>query len=368
MKITEKPIQTGKLAELRELTGGHKGVVFLLENTDSEKLVVKFQNETPAEALAGTRIMKHAGAETPAVRQAASIDIAGLSLAIATVRYQFPDIVSAFNAAKNKFKYVILMEFAEGSTLKYVREKELHMFLQVICNQDFQFELGKIVAADAFAGNPDRMFAAKVGFKGAVEGWYHEQNLFVSSKGKPVAIDNAFSPKVVSGTLPWGRYLGGFGVQWGSIASAYKDFAQEEAGVLFDKFLATAAKDHDSEVRAIDDARTNRAAFVDNFTRGATQAMQSLLTRGQQWNKSLSDCDVGETLLREFRVRKRLLRQVSKGVDPKAALERANNDEEYRKWVLTSELGFEGDADELLKKGVSAYKQFKALRRTNPST
>lgn len=362
MKVTENPIQPGTLAKLHELTGGHKGVVFLLENTTSEKLVVKFQNEAPVEAIAATRIMEHVRATTPTVRKASDIDLERLSFAVESVGHHFPNDRSAFQAAKERFKHVLLMDFAEGNTLKEARKNQVQEFLQVLCDQDFQVELGKIVAADTFAGNPDRMFAGYVGYDNQLKGWYHEQNLLLSSTRKPIAIDNAFDPQVVTARLPWGCYVAGQGIQWGSIASAYLVYAKKEAKLLFNKFLDTAANDHPNEQRAIDGVRKqHRATFVDNFTQGATQAMQVLLTRGQHWKQSLTDCGADAKLLEAFRFRKRLLRQVSKGVAPENAEERARNDEEYRKWVLTSEFGLnEPNADELLKKGVDEYKRFKA--------
>jgi hypothetical protein len=308
MKVTENPVQPGTLTRLRQLTEGHKGVLFVLENKESHKLVV------------------------------------------------------------------ILMEYAEGTMLLEVRKHRVEEFLRVLCEPTFQMELGKIVAADTFAGNPDRMFAAKVGpVPGQPrEGWYHEQNLFVSKGGKPVAIDNAFTPWVHPATLPWGRYLGNAAIQWGSIASACITYAQEEARLLFAKFLATVAKDHPGKRDAIEGVREqHQAAFVVNFSRAATQTMQALLIRGQRWKKSLTECGAEEKILKAFRVRVRVLRQVSHGVDPTTAAERAENDAEYRKWVLTSEFGLEvEEADELLKKGHREYKKFKALTRrsSTPAT
>ncbi|MCI0638515.1 MAG: hypothetical protein L0Y72_03010 [Gemmataceae bacterium] len=363
MKVTEKTIQPGTLTAIHQLTGGHKGEVFLLENDQSEKLVVKFQNEATVEAVAGSSILKTAGARTPMVRPATRIDISTLLVAVATLKFKFPEVSAAYAAAKEKFKNVLLMEFAEGKTLKKAREQHVDEFLTVLSDPKFQTELGRIVAADTFAGNRDRMFAVTKGRGKEPVGWYHEQNLFLGSDGGAVAIDNAFEPRVFPDTYPWGQYLGGIGVQWGSIASACDTFAKQEAKVLFDKFLDTAAKDHPGRKKDIEAIRKkHKESFIQNFADGARQAMQTLMMRGQGWKQTLTEAGANEEMLRQFRVRKRLLRQFSndENTDPEEAEQLAKSDDEYRKWVLTKEYKLNEEAAEnLLKKGIEEYKKFK---------
>src|SRR5262249_33291077 len=109
----------------------------------------------------------------------------------------------------------------------------------------------------------------------------------------------------------------------------------------------------------------NRDGFIFNFTQGTQEAMMALLQHGQHWKGVLKTGGANQTLIDEFRFRKRLLRQVSMGVDPKDAGKRAGKPEEYRKWALTSEFGLtEDEADKLLIKGIDAYKQFKLTGKT----
>jgi hypothetical protein len=362
MKITESPINAAGLTKITQLTGGNKGVLFLLENAAKEKLVVKFQNEDPVEALAGTQIMQRAEASTPNVRQAAKIDVLVISDEVRGMHFRFKEECAAFADAKSQFKYVLLMDFAEGSTLMKVRRDHVEEFFKVLCDVQFAQELGKILAADAFAGNPDRMFGGKIGYAPAgLEGWYHEQNLFVTKDAKPVAIDNAFRPMVTSATLPWGRYVGGHGIQWGSVAPAYETYAMTEAGLLFDKFLSTALSDHPDRKDFVDKyVRPTRAAFVANVAKGAKAAMQQLLAHGQHWAQSFKTLGAEKKLLDQFRVRKRLLRLIAAGKDPAGSYKTAQNPDEYRKWFLTEELKLSpGEADKLLLKGVEEYKKLK---------
>lgn len=100
---------------------------------------------------------------------------------------------------------------------------------------------GKILAAGVFAGNPDRTSGVKTNT--GLKGWYNLGNIIVSA-GTPVAIDNAFRPELVSTVLKqeqghWGRILAGY--QVGIVAAANEQLAFQEAGLLFDVFLDTAA-------------------------------------------------------------------------------------------------------------------------------
>jgi hypothetical protein len=81
VKISEKPIQPGTLTKVKELTGGHKGMVFLLENKAGDKLVVKFQHEPTFEAIGGTAVMKKGRCETPGVREATAAEFNTLASA-----------------------------------------------------------------------------------------------------------------------------------------------------------------------------------------------------------------------------------------------------------------------------------------------
>jgi hypothetical protein len=117
MKITENPIKPGTLTVVRKLTG-YKGVVFLLENTVGEKLVVKFQNEAPVEATAGRRILNHVGESTPTVRLATHFDVRFLSLAVQSLDpFQFREVWEDFLAAVQNYQHVLLMEQVKSITV-----------------------------------------------------------------------------------------------------------------------------------------------------------------------------------------------------------------------------------------------------------
>jgi hypothetical protein len=368
MKLNEQPIQPGILDRVLKFGDGKKSDVFGLVNTDKEKLVVKFQNEAPVEALAGTGILKRAGVTTPETRVASKDDIANLEAAVKSVQQQFPTEWEQFEMAKPKWKYVLLMEWAEGITLKKARTEQLDEFLRVLGDATFQTQLGRMAAADAFAGNHDRMFGIKMGVN-AVEGFYNEGNVYIGATSA-VAIDNAFRPGLLPPTLmknfPWGYKNNYF--QFGSCASASPSHVAQEAELIFEVFLTTAEANHTGKTEAIDaitKARQDyKGSFIQNFTQGALATIKSLLGHGQQWKQKLmTEWGADEGALQKFRVRKRMLRQFYQGVEPQDALQRTQNVDEYRKWALTNEYGLsELEADELLAKGVEAYKAYKKNR------
>jgi hypothetical protein len=218
-----------------------------------------------------------------------------------------------------------------------------------------------MVAADTFAGNPDRMFAGILGFTKTPKGWYHEQNTFIGGTAgarRPVAIDNAFSPSVLSMQVPWGRYLAGTGIQTGSFASATPELSLQEGEMLFKALLKTAEEDHrDDEAimqRIANIRATEGGTFAANFSKGATEAIQLLLTRGQHWKRQFAADGANDELLQLFKIRKRVIRLVSVGKSPAQAKEIASNDTEYRKWIVKGE-------DALLGEAVGEYNAMKAM-------
>jgi len=256
MKLSENPIQMTGLSKIVQLTGGHKGVLFLFENARNEKLVVKFQDEDPIEALAGTQIMQRAKASTPNVRKASRIDVANISLAVRSKQYELDQQCAALLQAQARFKHVLLMDFAEGSTLEETRRNQVEEFFAV----------------------------------------------------------------------PWGRFMGNQGVQWGSVAAAFHTYARKEAGLLFDIFLSSALSDHpDTQEDVAASVRSQRSVFVYHVTNGAVTAMQQLLAPGQNWAMSLRMLGAGDQLVAKFRIRKRLLRQMAAGEDPEDSLATARD-------------------------------------------
>jgi hypothetical protein len=120
MQITENPIIPGTLKDVRELNGVQKGVEFLLENTDHEKLVVKFKK-------------KPLDLRTPAERNATHFDVRFLSLAVQSLDpHQFRGVRDAFLHAEQKFAHVLLMQFADGmpGKVKKLFAEEMPRYVQ----------------------------------------------------------------------------------------------------------------------------------------------------------------------------------------------------------------------------------------------
>lgn len=368
MNIDETPVVPGVLSKVGQLMGGHKGDLFKFTNATNESIVFKFQSESPVEALAGTRIVQRAGGETPRVRVATDADYDALSRAAVSRRGtdQAAGVFIDYNRTKRPI--MLLMEFASGSTLKAMRENSLHEFLAALRDTNFQKGLGRIIAADVFSGNPDRMFAGKIGFSKENTGWYHEQNLFIRDK-TPVAIDNAFAPGVSEGMVKaqgvWGRYLGGMGIQVAGFAGALPKYARQQAEMLFDLLVSTALANHKDREGEIDEVRRHRDTFADNVQKGALKAIKTLMTPGQGWKGQLRADGASNEMLSDFSVRKRMMRQMLMGVTAQEALSNAKDDDVYRKWVLTTRYKQAGaEADALLANGLEAYRRYK---RTQPA-
>ena len=365
MNLQEDVIAPGIMKSLVKLTGGQKGEPFILGNTAGEQVVVKFQEENPADALAGSHILAKAKVRTPKIRLLKPNELPILSAAVETLRDRFGPVVDAYMGAQRKFSHALVMDYVEGaSTLKDLRKGALIEFLAVICDGEFQGELGKIIAADAFAGNFDRMYAIRKG--DGVVGWYHEQNTLVAQK-KPVAIDNGFSPHVFGQLAPWGQYVALAGFQVMSLASAHKKFAEMEAGALFDKFMASALSDHPEEQSNIDIARGRRSSFIDQVSRTATETIKQLLTRGQHWKEQFAVQGIGEQVLGKFSQRKKILRMLAAGIAPEIAVSNtgAPDGKGYRKFVLVSELGLTDiEAEQILQEPIAEYKKLMAEYRT----
>lgn len=343
LAVAEQPVDASNppLTNIKELTGGHKGVLYLLENQASQKLVAKFQNEAPTEAVIGTEVMQEAGAITPTVRQANAADLDAMQQGLAPLQATHKAEVEGFTAARAKFGIYLVMEFAEGKTIMKVMDETPQKIIAAFRDPTFQAGLGRVMAADAFAGNPDRMFAGIIGWSAKLEGWYHEQNLFINETNagtyEAVAIDNAFSPTLVTGfSMPFGRYLGGHGTQFGSVAAANPNLYRVEAGLVFDRIMQELRTRHRqdpaivAEVAAI---QLERATIVQGMVTGAEAAMRRLLRPGRNWMGRLAARGATKTQTEDFRERNRYLRILAEGVDPKRARAIAKDERSYKLWA-----------------------------------
>jgi hypothetical protein len=369
MNLVEDPISPGKLVEIEQFTDGLKGQTFSLKNASGEKVVVKFQKESPAAALAGTFVLKKAGAATPTMRALRPVERTGLKTAAECMANDDVAVIQSFIKASGDTSWwpnAVVQEFSDASTLKHSLAKtRVGTFLTVICDKDFQAKLGRIIAADSFVGNPDRMFAGTPLGSAAIKGWYNEGNTLISSKSNihtPVAIDNGFAPsypKAMAVKAPWGL-LG----MITSLASPVTKYAEEEAGLLFDKFMETASKnDADSSDSIAVVKQSHRESFIKEVSRSATATMQALLVRGQQWKAQFRSHGISQETLEQFKIRKRILRLLSMGKEPNIAVTTTGN-VEYKRMILEDEFKKVLTADQLVTEALEKF--YKEVKQTNP--
>jgi hypothetical protein len=359
MRLDEHPIVPGELKSVHQFSGGKKGTTFGLTNLKKESVVVKFQREKPAEAIAGTTVLHAVKALSPGIRKLDVLEVQRLQDAI-NASEAADEVKQEFGKATETFlnnpanQYAVVMDYASGLTLKEGLSTGLATFLTVICEHQFQMDLGIILAADAFAGNTDRMFAVKKA--GATEpiGWYNEGNTLIQGN-RAVAIDNEFQPFVVLTKEPWGRNYGG--ARMASVASASMTYAKQEAGALFDRFMSDAQANNPGEADAISKVKGRRDIFVTNVSKSVIDTMTVLLRRGSHWKQQFRNIGLESEVLERFRTRKRTLRVLAGGKAPEIAKSLTGN-AEYHKWVLMQEMGKQED-EALLILSVQGYKKAK---------
>jgi len=191
------------------------------------------------------------------------------------------------------------------------KKDDIQEFLDIVSNTEFQKAVGRILAADVFGANPDMLFTAH-------------------ATRKETGAD-----------------------AWLGIAGAYRKCANIEAGRIFDFLRESAGLDQQFDLQ--------RRKFSQSVAAAAVETMQQLLSQGQGWRSELGPLRATNEALETFRHRKRALRQVSRGVEPKLAFKRARNAMEYRKWVLSTNFGVKSanEAEALLVGGLVNYKQYK---------
>ena len=344
LAVSEQPVNARKLSSAKELTGGHKGKVFSLESEAGEKLVVKLQNENPKEALAGTAVVKAAGGETPEVRLATPIDAKNIAAGLRKLGKQYKAVKGTFAAERKKHKYVLLMGFASGSTVLELSVEDPGKLVRALQSRSLQESLGRILAADAFSGNPDRAMAVKTGEDPKTKadlrgGWFHEQNLIIDEQNGAflaVAIDNAFAPTLVKRLAPFGMRSQAGAMQIGSIAAANDKLFRQELGLIFDRMVEyMTSKDQwkDPDGSKTKDLVAAKAGFVDGAAAGAKSAMSDLLEREQHWGARFRLAGAERSDIDQFRIRKRYMRLINAGVDATKAKDMAQNPQQYRSWA-----------------------------------
>jgi hypothetical protein len=435
------PFGGKNLKSVTRFGGGNKGYVFLLENKEGGKQVVKFQAEHPAEAMIGTHVMQRAGGETPQVAPVSHGELSTLaegvgelpgaqaapSASVSSAATQLPPSKpatalpttpqllpmspptatttagptaekramlaamrdkgahkqpeQALPAAREHFlqlaqrqgdhKHALMMDFAEGQTIKKMMETDPAGFVRALKHTKFQESFGRILAGDTFSGNPDRAMA--VLSQGTPTGWYHEENMFIRGAGKhakAVAIDNAFKPGMAEGVAPYG--VNARGAQIAGATAGSPKILKEHADLVFTRMikqlntLGTApvgqadTAEHQRFREAAVAAEKHRQKFVDNVVGSGTTAMGRLLQRGQGWKGRFAAMGATPEDLARHRMRTRYLRMLGAGVKPEAAEQLMSDQRQYREWVLRHEKETKPDAAaKIVAQGDAAYKAAK---------
>lgn len=276
------------MRDIEKLQDGQKGVVFKITDDSGQARILKLQAENPARAIVGTHLLMRAGVETPVMEPAVGPGLNNLMDQVEQFLQkpgnQDHDAANLLRQALAKaadpgerlaFKQVVLMDFAQGQDLEKMARR--HDFKQeVLVNPEFQKQLGKIMAADAFTGNPDR-FAARIDPRnpdsGQIHGWYNQNNLIIEGAGAGIrlkAIDNDFRPGAnVDGETIYGGEL--HGGQWGSVAAASSQHFKREIFAIIQRLEQQGGVQLDAQ---------ELRNFINNAAEGAREAMDVLLQAG----------------------------------------------------------------------------------------
>ena len=195
------------------------------------------------------------------------------------------------------------------------KRETLSEFLGIITDPEFQASVGRILAADAFDENQVTQFAAESGKAGAED--------------------------------------------WSSMAGIYRRCAYDEAGRLFDFLLESAPMDRRNRHAAMQQCEYHRRKFARSVSAEAVTAMRDLTAQAKGWPPE-AVAPQPEAVVATGQRRRRTLRQVSRGVDPRVAAERARHEGDYRKWVLSTNTGVKStnEAEALLRGGLDNYREY----------
>ncbi len=372
LSMSEKPIDTGTLVSLKNISGaGTGGKTGLIQNEGGEKLVVKVVSPrmNPEGAVAASRIMKQSGVYTPDIRLATSGDTEDIFHGLQTLSIDHPEyeeVVDLFtDRMVSKGWPVLLMDFVEGGqTLGQMDNSGT--LVDALNDPTFQKELGMILATDAFYGEGDRMHLKMPDLIDA--GWsleYNPGNLMII-KGvdgfHAIPIDNDFEPKLGKTGKPFARGAKDSSL---TVASCIDDF-MKEAQAIYDAFVKLEKKPTglfalfgpmQAWKKKKKQFEANRASFVDTVVQSGRETLDRLLKHGQDWSQQLEEAGVGDQI-KDFRVRIRFMRLLRAGVEKNQAIVLARNQTEYRRWRLINELGFtKKQAAQVLELGDMAYKR-----------
>lgn len=355
----ENPVVTGTLVRIQRL-GGATGVNFALTNSLNQKLIVKFVQKVkddPEKSILGTQILQQAGLNAPNVRQATPGDRANLLNGIGAIKK--PDQttqkqINAFRGYINNASYhMMVMDFAGGKTLAAMKQAqgadESLELTEAMNDPQFQSDMGKLLATDAFTGEADRMHLNFLGMskgKPNFELRVNVGNLIISKANgsyRVIPIDNDFKPEKMSGAY-------GSQNKIRSLLPAIKSLFRQEVEAIYNEFtrgvkekpkkpgLLAGIKKHIQYYKNLKQWKawvTARETFITNVSRSAQQTLTTLLAHGQHWRTRLTAAGTETTNQADaFKIRRRYLRMLHYGLDMRTA-RKMSGDRAWYKRALT---------------------------------
>jgi hypothetical protein len=418
LAMTETPIDATNLTEIRMLQGGRVGKVYLIKNATGQQIIVKLQGEDTSRTVMGTQILKQAGVPVPETRVAAPGDIGNIAAGLTSLKATNPDytaVVDGYFAdiAGGEYPNVLVMDFVQGEALEHdeiqtrlgrddeeitekvrVRAADL---VPAMLSFEFQQDLGRMMAADAFAGNADRMHAYQGGVfieDNALSIYYNPGNILMArgegGATRAWAIDNDFKPGEMR-SFPYGKKASD-----PSVAVTMRDEFEKEVAAIYDVFvnepdktqeeaeqltrlravgefftrgakqrrLQALARRNRERMRLWHEWQANRTTFVTTVVNNAQSTLDVLMMRGQNWKGQIARAGGDAGTIEKFHIRKRYLHMLRGGVPARRAWVDAKDQTAYHTWRLQHDFKLPLPiAQAVVGQGPAMFKMFVAESR-----
>ena len=307
-----------KLTHLERIAKGKSGEKFKLLSPPNS-CVVKFEYGSPKLSLIGTGVLQQAKVETtPGVKKVTTAQLMTLAdSAFAHKKGGGGAACDEFLACCKNAKYAaVIMDFVQGPDFdKENILKDPQLFVQALQNPAFAELLGRIVAADAFALNSDRLIVTGPSKESSVA--MNTGNLMIGPGGTAVPVDPSFMfpleqfrPGSADNDQAWAKHGMVAFLRSPSVVTfcqLMQSSVPDEADAIF-TFLTKQLSEEDQKKVV-----GSRNDFKKNFKVGAIDAVTSLLKRGAGWKQYILDCGGDKEDVNDFRVHKRFLNQIAQG-------------------------------------------------------
>jgi Actin-fragmin kinase, catalytic len=282
-------IDLNQLVSIEMPQQGRRGAVFILTDSNKRKLVVKFQENRPYGAAIGTKILQQVGANPPKLSIATSEQLTDIKRGLKNIiSLRYKENVKKYLFEQKHKPHAILQDLAPGKSIGKTIDSEPIELLNALLEKQFQNDLGRIMAADQFVGNSDRLQGETNMKKDKQWGFFNAGNLFIdrTEQGfRAIGIDNDFKPTIwKKGGYPLGTYL--VYRRTASMAVSNEKTFSQEVNLIVDRIIQEVHIKHPATslelASKIEEVNKSRNEILQGITMGAKAALDILLPKRKQ--------------------------------------------------------------------------------------